>query len=63
MYGYRGEGFGVGLIKGLNIRQGAIATSVSHDAHNIIAAGASDAEIISAVKAVSEAGGGMAGPG
>ena len=57
---YRGEGFGVGLIKGLNIRQGAIATSVSHDAHNIIAAGASDAEIISAVKAVSEAGGGMA---
>ena len=57
---YRGEGFGVGLIKGLNIKQGAIATSVSHDAHNIIAAGASDSEIISAVKAVSEAGGGMA---
>ncbi|HJJ92144.1 MAG TPA: adenine deaminase, partial [Methanocorpusculum sp.] len=57
---YRGEGVGVGLIKGLNIKQGAIATSVSHDAHNIIAAGASDSEIISAVKAVSEAGGGMA---
>ena len=57
---YRGEGFGLGLIKGLNIERGALATSVSHDAHNIIAAGASDAEILKAVQAVSDAGGGMA---
>ncbi|MBR4987442.1 MAG: adenine deaminase [Methanocorpusculum sp.] len=57
---YRGEGFGVGLIKGLGIERGAISTSVSHDAHNIIAAGASDEEIIQAVKAVADAGGGMA---
>ena len=57
---YRGEGFGLGLIKGLNIERGALATSVSHDAHNIIAAGATDAEILEAVKAVADAGGGMA---
>ena len=57
---YRGEGFGLGLIKGLNIKTGALATSVSHDAHNIIASGASDAEILQAVSAVSDAAGGMA---
>ena len=57
---YRAEGFGLGLIKGLNIERGALATSVSHDAHNIIAAGATDAEILTAVKAVADANGGMA---
>ncbi len=56
---YRAEGFGLGLIKGLGIERGAIATSVSHDAHNIIAAGATDAEILQAVSAIAAAGGGM----
>ena len=56
---YRGTGFGVGLIAGLSLKQGAFATSVSHDAHNIIAAGATDEEIITAVNAVVAAGGGM----
>ena len=57
---YRGEGFGLGLINGLGIERGALATSVSHDAHNIIATGATDAEILQAVCAVADAGGGMA---
>lgn len=57
---YRAKGFGLGLIKGLNIERGALATSISHDAHNIIAAGASDAEILKAVRAVADANGGMA---
>lgn len=56
---YRAEGFGVGLIKGLNIKRGAIATSISHDAHNIIAVGATDEEIIQAIKALVDAKGGM----
>lgn len=56
---YRGTGFGVGLIAGLSLKQGAFATSVSHDAHNIIAAGATDEELIAAIDAVIAAGGGM----
>ena len=38
---------------------GAIATSVSHDAHNIIVAGDSDADMAQAVNVVRDMGGGM----
>jgi adenine deaminase len=57
---YRAGGCGVGLINGLQIREGAICASISHDSHNIVAAGASDAEIIRAVNLVRESCGGMA---
>ncbi|MDV0441265.1 adenine deaminase [Methanorbis furvi] len=57
---YAGRGFSVGLVKGFEIHAGAIAASISHDAHNIIAVGATDAEILAAVHAVADAGGGMA---
>lgn len=46
---YRGTGCGVGLVHGLGMKEGAIATSVSHDAHNVIAAGVADADIIRAI--------------
>lgn len=46
---YRGTGCGVGLVHGLGLKEGAIATSVSHDAHNVIAAGVADADIIRAI--------------
>ncbi len=51
---------GVGLVHGFGFTHGAIASSVSHDAHNIIAAGCSDAEILAAMGAVIGAQGGMA---
>lgn len=57
---YRSEGFGVGLVKGFTFVKGAIASSVSHDAHNIIAAGVTDEEIIQAIHAVKDSSGGMA---
>jgi adenine deaminase len=57
---YRSEGFGVGLVNGFGFAKGAIATSVAHDAHNILATGVSDDEIIAAICAVRDAGGGMA---
>lgn len=41
-----------GLVHGFSFDHGAIAGSVSHDAHNIIAAGTSDAEIQKAIAAV-----------
>ena len=57
---YRSEGFGVGLVNGFGFVNGAVATSVAHDAHNILATGVSDDEIIAAICAVRDAGGGMA---
>ena len=39
--------------------EGALATSVSHDAHNIIVAGDSDADMALAVNTVRDMGGGM----
>lgn len=41
---------GVCPVKGYGIRSGAIATSISHDSHNIIAAGDNDRDILCAVK-------------
>jgi adenine deaminase len=50
---------GVGLVVGLGLRQGAIASSVAHDAHNIIAAGTNDDDMAVAVRAVERMGGGL----
>ena len=51
---------GVGLVRGFGLRQGAIATSVAHDSHNVIAVGVSDDEILRAVERVRIMGGGLA---
>lgn len=49
----------IGFIKGFNIKQGAIASSIAHDSHNIIAVGTSDEEICEAVNAVIRLKGGL----
>ena len=41
---------GVGVVSGYGIRQGAIASSVSHDSHNIIVVGDNDEDMELAVK-------------
>lgn len=40
---------GIGPLKGFNINNGAIATTVAHDSHNIIVAGDNDSDILKAV--------------
>lgn len=45
-------------IKGFGIKGGAVATSVSHDSHNIIAAGDNDEDIVAAVNYLKEIQGG-----
>lgn len=57
---YRPAPLGLGLVHGFGFRDGAIAGSVSHDAHNIIAVGTSDASIHRAIESVIRAQGGMA---
>ncbi|MFV0362678.1 MAG: adenine deaminase [Suipraeoptans sp.] len=49
---------GVGFIRGFDISDGAIASSVSHDSHNIIAVGSSDSDIELAVNELIRVGGG-----
>ena len=50
----------MGFIRGFGLKKGALATSVAHDSHNIIAVGVTDGEIAEAINAVVDAGGGMA---
>jgi len=58
---HRGTGnIAVGLVRGFSLREGALATSVAHDSHNIICVGCTDADMANAVRAVEEMKGGMA---
>ena len=51
---------GKGLMTGFGLKRGAIASSISHDSHNIIAAGISDRDIMKAVTTINKMGGGIA---
>ena len=51
---------GVGFILGSGMKRGAIASSVSHDSHNLIVMGASDADMAAAGNCVLRMGGGCA---
>ncbi|MGC4106360.1 MAG: adenine deaminase [Thermomicrobiales bacterium] len=51
---------GVGYVQGLGLTRGAIASSIAHDAHNIVAAGANDIDILAAIATIAEMDGGLA---
>ncbi len=58
---HRGTGnLGLGFIRGLGPQRGAIASTVAHDHHNLLMAGADDASMRTAAAAVAEVGGGLA---
>lgn len=50
---------GIGLVRGFGLKRGALASSVAHDSHHIIAVGSSDREILRAVSGIQEMGGGL----
>jgi adenine deaminase len=50
---------GLGLVKGFGLQRGAIATSLSHDAHNIVVVAADDGDMARAVQRLTETGGGL----
>jgi adenine deaminase len=50
---------GRGFVRGSGLRQGALASTVSHDAHNIIVLGMSDDDMARAVERLGEIGGGI----
>ena len=49
----------MGLVRGFGITHGAIAGSVAHDCHNIVAIGSNDKYIVRAINRVIEMGGGL----
>lgn len=50
---------GVGLVNGFGLQRGALATSIAHDAHNIVAVGTNDADLLVAIQAVAALQGGL----
>ncbi len=49
----------VGLIRGINMQKGALASSVAHDSHNLIVVGASEEAMARAANELAAAGGGF----
>ena len=49
----------VGFIKNIQLKQGALASTVAHDSHNIVVVGTSDTEMAHAVNVLMEAKGGV----
>lgn len=51
---------GVGIVKGFGLTEGAIATTVAHDSHNIVAVGVTDEAMEAAINHITNCGGGIA---
>lgn len=56
---YNPNNIGVGLINGFGMRKGAIAASIAHDSHHIVAIGANDDSIVRAIDYIIKSRGGM----
>ena len=56
---YQSEKPAVAFIKGFGLKRGALASSVAHDSHNIVAVGTSDKDILHAVNLLIEHTGGV----
>ncbi|MCS7019582.1 MAG: adenine deaminase [Cytophagales bacterium] len=57
---YRSAAPAIGFVKGFGLQCGAIASSVAHDSHNIVAVGTNDELLCRAINAVIAAKGGIA---
>ncbi len=56
---HKASGYTLGFIHGLNIKKGAVATSVGHDAHNLCAAGMNDTDMLVAIQYIKDNNGGL----
>ncbi len=55
----RNGNIGLGLVQGFGLRKGALASSVSHDSHNLIAVGVEVQDLLTALEHVAAIGGGL----
>jgi adenine deaminase len=56
----RTNAVGLGLVSGLGLRRGAIATTIAHDAHHLLVTGIDVEDMLAAAQAVAATGGGLA---
>lgn len=54
------KNIGLGLVENFKLKNGAIASTIAHDSHNIIVVGDNDEDILNAIKEVKRIGGGIA---
>ena len=50
---------GLGFVRGFGLRSGAFASSIAHDAHNLVVVGVDDADMARAITRLGELGGGI----
>ena len=50
---------GLGLVRGFGLRAGAFASTVAHDAHNLVVVGVSDEDMLACAARLQEIGGGI----
>ena len=50
---------GLGFVRGFGLQKGAMASTIAHDAHNIVVVGADDGDMARAVQRIAEIGGGI----
>lgn len=50
---------GLGIVKGFGLKEGAIATTIAHDSHNIVATGTNDLDILKAIHLLKKMNGGL----
>ncbi len=50
---------GLGFVRGFGLQRGALASTVAHDAHNIVVVGINDASMAYAVRRLADCGGGI----
>lgn len=53
------QNIGIGIVKGLMLEHGAIATTIAHDSHNLIVCGTNDEDMILACNKIKEIDGGI----
>ncbi|MCX5773511.1 MAG: adenine deaminase [Fusobacteria bacterium] len=56
---YGSKNIGLGIIKGIDIKSGAIATTISHDSHNVIVLGTNSYDMKIAAESLKESHGGL----
>jgi len=56
----KGAGIGTGFVHGFGLDRGAIASTVAHDAHNLVVVGASHTAMVAVAEHLREVGGGLA---
>ena len=50
---------GLGMVRGFGLKEGALASSIAHDSHNIVAVGVKDQDLYAAIQEIIRLGGGL----